>query len=263
MQYNEDIKAALLALQKLFKDAEAQAKTAELEYGQGPIIPAINELRYAGSHMISFLCSTDPADQAQELDKAARHCKRSIYDAVEARLMVAFERYRNFREKYQNLNLLNSVPNILAMTQIAQDIERMISTRQLDETKDEHYAKLLKLHEEFKPHIDAIDVADVELQKELDNYQRAISAMEEQATAQQAANQQQLAAAQLQLAEAKRGNKIMIAALAVAVIGIFITYIIAQPSPAQPQSKNGLTESSQSLPKMEAELNPRSALSRH
>lgn len=263
MQYNDDIQATLLAIQQLFKDAEAQAKTAELEYGQGPIIPAINELRYAGSHIISFLCATSLEDQKQELDKAARHCKRSIYDAVEARLMVSFERYRTFRDKYQNLNLLSKVPNILEMTQIAQEIERMISTRQPDETKDAHYENLRTLHDNFKPHINAIDVADIELQKDLNNYDRTIDSMEQQMAAQQTAAQQQLQAANDQLTTARRGNKLMLATLVLTAVGIWITYSLAQSSSSHTQQSTGLTESRSGSTSVEAEMSKNPVLTRH
>lgn len=215
MQYQEDIQTALHSLQKLFKDAEAQAKSAELDYGNGPIIPAINELRYAGSHIINFLCAATPEEQKHELDKAFRHCKRSIYDAVEARLMVSFERYKSFRDKYQDLNLLSHIPNILEMTTIAQEIERMIGARQPDETKDEHYSRLIELHEQFRPHINSIDVADIELQKELSNYQRALSTAEEQ------------------LKEARSGRKITILSCIVTVIAVIVA-VFTWKFPQQP-----------------------------
>lgn len=162
-----DIPSLISKLKQLFQEAENQAKSAEYEYGEGTIIPAINELRYAGSHMISFLDADNDPSRIEELDKAIRHCKRSIYDSVEARLMVLYSNFQKFSSTYKTINLIPYIPNYLAMLDVANEIREAVGSRKSDVSKDDHYKRLLKLHEDFQPFVAQLEKADIELRKDI------------------------------------------------------------------------------------------------
>ncbi len=56
-------------------------------------IPAINQLRYAGQHLVRILgdCSQTPQ---KELEQAENHCKRASFDACEDGLIYCLENFK-------------------------------------------------------------------------------------------------------------------------------------------------------------------------
>lgn len=88
---------------ELFDRAEALAKRVE-EFNRKVSIPALNELRYAGHHLVKAL-APNGRDMDVELQRAADHCKRAVYDAGAAGLIVALERIDSFFENFQQVEL--------------------------------------------------------------------------------------------------------------------------------------------------------------
>ena len=70
-------------LKKLFDGAEKFAKEVEL-FQSDLSIPAINELRYAGHHLLKAPAGEDKAAFQEEVLKAKGHCQRSMYEASES-----------------------------------------------------------------------------------------------------------------------------------------------------------------------------------
>ncbi len=85
---------------RLFSLAEEKIKLVEHLNRQLPI-PSINELRYAGYHLVQYLKDGDKA----ELGKAENHCKRAIYDAVEAGVMHQLEMIQVFQTDFRMIAL--------------------------------------------------------------------------------------------------------------------------------------------------------------
>jgi len=73
----------LKEVQGLYDLAEKRIKQVEV-IGQGLILPAVNALRYAGRHLVDAVNFDTDCDPEDELNKAKKHCRRSIYDASEA-----------------------------------------------------------------------------------------------------------------------------------------------------------------------------------
>lgn len=95
-------------LVRLFQLAENKIKLIENLNG-ALSIPAINELRYAGYHMAQYLEGTGEEVEAQ-LSKAENHCKRAIYDAVEAGIIHQLELIKAFQETFASLIIKDIIP---------------------------------------------------------------------------------------------------------------------------------------------------------
>jgi len=90
---------------ELFDEAEQSLKLAEHTLYELSI-PAVNELRYAGRHIVEALKADEngkPNKAENERNKAAKHCKRAIYDCQEARALFFFEQYYVFRQDYRRV----------------------------------------------------------------------------------------------------------------------------------------------------------------
>lgn len=85
-------------LYDLFRKAELALKEVE-ELEKELNVPSLNQLRYAGKHLLDFLGGKD-AQNEEELQKAKRHIQRAIYDAYEAGILGILEYIDKFHNRY-------------------------------------------------------------------------------------------------------------------------------------------------------------------
>lgn len=100
-------------------------------------IPAINELRYAGFHILKGLSATDEEITEKELFKAKDHCEHAAYDAAAAGLVVVAESIRVFQVQYRDIAISDVVNNISEIRGRVDQAERILadgesSVEQLD-----------------------------------------------------------------------------------------------------------------------------------
>ena len=87
-------------------------------------IPAINELRYAGHHVLNSFGEGGTVDE-EELRKAKGHCERAMYEAAEAGIMFYLESINAFKMEYKDLVVSEVIPDYykhLARAQKAVDV---------------------------------------------------------------------------------------------------------------------------------------------
>ncbi len=60
-------------------------------------VPANNELRYAGHHLLQALDGQEQISKPDEVRKAKNHCERAMYDAAEAGIRTRSTRLGAFR----------------------------------------------------------------------------------------------------------------------------------------------------------------------
>ncbi len=125
-------------LVRLFRLAEEKIKLVE-NLNHVLSIPAINELRYAGFHMTQFLAGGENA--AGELSKAENHCKRAIYDAVEAGITHQLEVIAQFQYDFRLLIISETVPGYLTIQEQANEARDLILEARDPEERAAYYEK--------------------------------------------------------------------------------------------------------------------------
>ena len=88
-------------------------------------IPAYNELRYAGHHLLQALDDSGYISSNEQLRRAISHCERAMYEAAEAGIISTLESINRFREDYKNIVVKDVVDNyssILVKARKAQDL---------------------------------------------------------------------------------------------------------------------------------------------
>ena len=73
---NSDIKG-------IYEEAEAALKRYE-RISLSNLAPALNELRYAGHHLLEASGASDEEEAARHLTRAKAHCERAKFDAKSA-----------------------------------------------------------------------------------------------------------------------------------------------------------------------------------
>ncbi len=97
---------------ELFNDAETRIKQVE-KLSNEPLIPAINQLRYAAAHLRqSFLAATE-AKRLDCIKSAENHCLRAIKDVTEASVDYVVLYVNRLEKEFKYLPLSETIPNHL------------------------------------------------------------------------------------------------------------------------------------------------------
>lgn len=101
-------------IRDLYNTAEADLKAVGREQNV-LIVAGVNQLRYAGQHLVRALDANDRDTVEGELGASKRHAQRAIYDINDAAIQFYLIEIQNFRNRYPvNLNLV--VPNYQDVT---------------------------------------------------------------------------------------------------------------------------------------------------
>ena len=95
------------------------------EFEDEVAIPAINELRYAGYHLLQSIGDDGSISKDEQFRRAISHCERAMYEAAEAGINSVLVWIDQFREDYKNIvvkDVVDDYARILAHTRKAQDL---------------------------------------------------------------------------------------------------------------------------------------------
>lgn len=67
------------------------------------LIPASNELRYAGHHLLQSINDDGAIDDVESIRKAKSHCERAMYEAAEAGIMFCVDSIKSFEKDYEDM----------------------------------------------------------------------------------------------------------------------------------------------------------------
>src|SRR5215218_8252570 len=74
-------------------------------------IPAINELRNVGHHLLRAMDNAGQITSQQELNAAVSHSRRACYEASEAGILTALQVIKKFKDDYATIEIGDVVPN--------------------------------------------------------------------------------------------------------------------------------------------------------
>jgi hypothetical protein len=150
---------------KVMKDVQAFVEEAG--------IPAINELRYAGYHLLNAISPLDAdSSSSDELMRALNHCKRATYEASEAGLLTAFGKISEFKADYQQVVVSSVVQDwteILAKCDTYRD--RITEARQTGDDRSIDHTKFRDAFLDLVAVCRRLDHARDELNKQIEQKQ--------------------------------------------------------------------------------------------
>ena len=86
-------------------------------------VPANNELRYAGHHLLQALDGKEQISKADQVRRAKNHCDRAMYDAAEAGILYAIDEIGRFQDDYKGVvvsRVVEDYPKVRALAVGAQ-----------------------------------------------------------------------------------------------------------------------------------------------
>lgn len=131
-------------------------------------IPAINELRYAGYHLVSALSANDEQGKESHLVSAINHCRRASYEAAEAGVMTALDRIMIFKEDYRLVTITDCIPGwIEILDQCDQCKHALARSRNKGDDRSEDHEIHMDAFDELVTICRRLDVAREELNKKI------------------------------------------------------------------------------------------------
>jgi len=112
---NDEVEALRKDFAAEFRKAEETLKVQELElydHGllMGLLMPAVNQLRYAGSHLVRTLDSRDLSKIESNLRQAISHCRRATFDSLEVQVRYYLGECDMFTEQFKSISIVEVLP---------------------------------------------------------------------------------------------------------------------------------------------------------
>ena len=150
----------ILKLVELYDTADRFAREVE-DYCNEPVIPAINQLRYAGHHLAKGVAASGAGDDEKsrkELLKAKGHCKRSLYDASDAGIVFVVEYLKEFRYDYRDLVIGEVIPNFVESWAVVNRALELLAQGRMNRTSVESHTE--EYMENFRDLVEFSKVCD-------------------------------------------------------------------------------------------------------
>lgn len=115
-------------VEKRYAEAETALKAYE-RITLTNLAPAINQLRYAGNHLLRASSETDDAEQEKHILAAEWHSRRALYDAREATVIFLLDEFREFRDSlFTEDELKSAMPNWPQLSSAINDGRRILES---------------------------------------------------------------------------------------------------------------------------------------
>jgi hypothetical protein len=129
-------------------------------------IPAINEMRYAGHHLLLALDDDGTISGGADIVKATNHAHRACYEAGEAGILCALDKISNFKSDYRTVTVSVVVSNYTEILRKAEEAKaRIVAERDQAEDRNSDYEDFRSIFLELKEHCNNLDIARDELNK--------------------------------------------------------------------------------------------------
>jgi hypothetical protein len=131
-------------------------------------IPAVNELRNAGYHLLQSLPdgSGDPDQMA--LASGVAHIRRATYEATEAGILFAVSIVRKFQQDYATVELHDLVADYAARCRACNEALRLVEANRQDGfDRAQDHANRIAVFRAIRPFADDVVIARVEANKRL------------------------------------------------------------------------------------------------
>lgn len=121
-----------------FGEAERAIKEVE-DIGGELVVPAVNQLRYTGNHLIRYLSDPLGRTAMDELGDAVKHCKRAAYDAYEAAILNQLMECQKFKDDYRKTIVTDVIQDYPKIVCKIEEARTFIRDNDQSKTRGEYY----------------------------------------------------------------------------------------------------------------------------
>ena len=155
-------------LRQLYETADSFAREVGELRSEVPI-PAHNELRYAGHHLLQSLNDEGTVVNEDLHRKAKNHCARAMYEAAEAGIMHELEVIQEFRQAYKTIVMGDVVPGYHERIVKAKSAQKLLIKGRANRVSvEEHASQYMEVFRELGETRDLLDAARDDLNAKKD-----------------------------------------------------------------------------------------------
>lgn len=159
-------------LRSFYEQAQRYIKISEEINGEIPI-PAVNELRNAGYHIVKFIANTPEENKEYEYIRAKSHIQRACYEALDASLIFLIEIIKEFKNSYKNYPISNVIPDYHdALKAVKQAKTILEQGRDSSENRDNDFRKREECVKQLKKFTDNLDIYREEIDTRISHDKR-------------------------------------------------------------------------------------------
>ena len=126
-------------LHQLYSDAEQRIKVVEFRAMAKLPIGCVNELRYAGHHVLNYLLE----NKESEWDEATVHCSRALYDACELEALYYLTSFKAFKLQFKDMAIAEVIAPYLTWQQVHTDTMEFVAKHTRTDGRGRFYQELL------------------------------------------------------------------------------------------------------------------------
>ena len=144
-------------------------------FREDAVIPALNELRYAGHHVVQSINADDGrVTEGDQLRKAQGHCERALYEASEAGIMVAGRAIASFRNSYPGIVISEIVKDYPDFRLLARKAQELVDTGRTDrESVRAQTQEYMTTYRQLRDAVDVLDASRDDLEAKLEINRKA------------------------------------------------------------------------------------------
>jgi len=133
-------------VRELFALAEKRIKLVE-QLDTEIVIPAINQLRYVGQHVLASLF-LDGDEHNKHIQEAEIHASRAAYDALEAGTLELLLEFKQFKDDFRMITIGDVIPDYLNICETIDKTSTILSN-----LNNRHHCNM---HEELQSHFEEL-----------------------------------------------------------------------------------------------------------
>ncbi|MFN3077014.1 MAG: hypothetical protein ABT940_09080 [Alphaproteobacteria bacterium] len=161
-------------LSAAFKEAETALFEAE-QVCNHLVIPSVNELRYAGSHMLCAALEENSGTARESFRKALAHCQRATYDAYDSIIVYLLGQIDTFKGDYRTVPIVPHFANYELLRTRAREAKDMLDTARANhDSRETYYTACKKIYPDLQKYCEQMEDAREELNKAVKVHNRGI-----------------------------------------------------------------------------------------
>ena len=142
---------------ELYEMADGFSKEVA-EYRETVVIPAHNQLRYAGHHLALSLGPGGIADREQ-FHKALAHCERAMYEAAEAGIAAAVTQVDRFRQDYKDIVIGDLVPEYKGVISLCVECKGLLARPRSADSPEGNAKRYMEKFRELRRGLETLESA--------------------------------------------------------------------------------------------------------
>ena len=162
-------KQKLLDLSSSYEMAEELMKEVEAFVDEAGI-PAMNEMRYAGYHLLHSIKVEECEFCDEQLTSAINHCKRACYEAAEAGVNIALAKFGEFDNSYKDVVVKDVIENWVDIQKDFHKAQDDVNVaRKKGDNRSDDYEIQMESFRKLKNHCNTMDCSRSDLNAKINS----------------------------------------------------------------------------------------------